>query len=264
MGTAKKKRRNFGLFQMQNPNKLEHDAIVPNEASKLSKTQQVAGMFDDISPRYDLLNHTLSLGIDKGWRKKAIQSIGHSSPKLILDVATGTGDLALAAAVQTGAKVIGVDISEGMLSVGRKKIVAKALTEKVTLETGDSARMRFANGEFDAVLCAYGVRNFEHLEQGLREMARVMRSGGALAILEFSQPKTPVIKQLFGFYFKHILPALGNLFSKHGRAYTYLNESAVAFPEGADFAGILERCGFKEVQVRPLTFGITTLYTATK
>ncbi len=249
---------------MQTPDKLGHDEIVPDEASKLSKTEQVAGMFDDISPRYDLLNHTLSLGIDKGWRKKAIRSLAHSTPKLILDVATGTGDLALAAAAQTGARVIGIDISEGMLTVGRKKVVAKALTEKVTLETGDSAALRFADGEFDAVTCAYGVRNFEHLEQGLREMARVMRAGGALAILEFSKPKTPVIKQLFGFYFKHILPALGNLVSKHGRAYTYLNESAVAFPEGADFAGILERCGFKNVAVRPLTFGITTLYTATK
>ncbi len=249
---------------MQTPDKLKHNEIVPDEASKLSKTAQVAGMFDDISPRYDLLNHTLSMGIDRGWRTKAIKSIVGGNPKVILDVATGTGDLALAAAAQTGAHVTGVDISEGMLSMGRKKIAAKELENRITLQAGDSAALPFKEGHFDAVLCAYGVRNFEHLEQGLREMCRVMRDGGALAILEFSKPETPVVKQLFGFYFRRILPALGNLVSRHGRAYTYLNESAVAFPEGARFAGILEHCGFKNVQVRPLTFGITTLYTATK
>lgn len=241
-----------------------HDRIVPDESSKLSKTEQVAGMFDDIAPKYDFLNHTLSMGIDRGWRKKAIESLKVCNPKTILDVATGTGDLALAAAAETGAEVMGVDISEGMMDVGRVKAKDKNLAAKVSFQYGDSATLSYSDGKFDAVMCAYGVRNFEHLEKGLSEMARVMRNGGRLAILEFSKPKTPVIKELFGFYFKHILPRLGNLVSKHGRAYTYLNESAMAFPEGADFVRILERCGFKDVKAQPLTFGITTLYTATK
>lgn len=221
-------------------------------------------MFDDIAPKYDFLNHTLSMGIDRGWRKKAIQSLQVCNPKTILDVATGTGDLALLAARETGAQVTGADISEGMMDVGRKKAAAENLSGKVSFDYGDSAALGFADNSFDAVMCAYGVRNFEHLDKGLSEMCRVMRPGGRLAILEFSKPKTPIVKELFGFYFKHILPRLGNLVSNHGRAYTYLNESALAFPEGADFRKILEKAGFKEVRVRPLTFGITTLYTATK
>lgn len=249
---------------MQTSPKNEHDAIVPDESSKLSKTAQVAEMFDTIAPKYDFLNHTLSLGIDRGWRKKAIQSLQVCHPKTILDLATGTGDLAILAAKETGAQVTGADISEGMMDVGRKKAAAENLSGKVTFQHGDSAALAFPDNAFDAVMCAYGVRNFEHLEKGLSEMCRVMRTGGRLAILEFSKPKTPVIKEAFGFYFKHILPRLGNLVSNHGRAYTYLNESAMAFPEGADFRKILQKCGFKEVEVRPLTFGITTLYTATK
>jgi demethylmenaquinone methyltransferase/2-methoxy-6-polyprenyl-1,4-benzoquinol methylase len=249
---------------MQTSGNRTHDAIVPDESSKLSKTEQVAEMFDGIAPKYDFLNHTLSMGIDRGWRKKAIQSIQVCNPKTILDLATGTGDLALLAAKETGAQVTGVDISDGMMAVGRQKATAAGLSGTVSFQLGDSARLSFADNAFDAVLCAYGVRNFEHLDQGLREMCRVLRPGGRLAILEFSKSQTPVIKQVFGFYFRHILPRLGNLVSKHGRAYTYLNESAMAFPEGEAFRTILSNCGFKEVVVRPLTFGITTLYTATK
>jgi demethylmenaquinone methyltransferase/2-methoxy-6-polyprenyl-1,4-benzoquinol methylase len=249
---------------MQTPHKSGHNAVLPDDSSKLSKTEQVARMFNGIAGRYDFLNHALSLGIDKGWRKKAIASILPVGPKNILDVATGTGDLALAAAHATGAHVIGVDISEGMLEVGRQKVQKNNLGDKVVLESGDSAAMSYRDTQFDAVMCAYGVRNFEHLEQGLKEMQRVMRPGGRLAILEFSRPKMFPVKQVFGFYFKHVLPALGNLVSKHGRAYTYLNESAMAFPEGAEFVRILERCGFTGVKAQPLTFGITTLYTASK
>lgn len=249
---------------MQEAPKKGHDAILPDGPSDLSKTEQVAQMFNGIAGRYDFLNHILSLGIDRGWRKKAIRTIQPIVPQTILDVATGTGDLALLAARSTGAQVTGLDISEGMLEVGRKKVAEKQLSERIEMRTGDSAAIPYGDNDFDAVLCAYGVRNFEHLERGLLEMQRVLRPGGRLAILEFSRPKAFPVKQVFGFYFRRVLPTLGNLVSKHGRAYTYLNESAMAFPEGADFVHILERCGFSGVQARPLTFGITTLYTATK
>lgn len=219
-------------------------------------------MFDAIAPRYDFLNHALSLGIDRGWRRKAIRSIATVSPDEILDVATGTADLAILAAKTTGARVIGVDISEGMLEAGRKKL--GAFSDKISLHTGDSEALQFEDGRFDAVMCAYGVRNFENLEVGLREMARVLRPGGRVAILEFSRPKAFPVKQLYGFYFRAILPAMGRLVSKHSTAYSYLPQSVQAFPEGKDFVQMLERCGFKEVQARPLTFGITTLYTAGK
>jgi demethylmenaquinone methyltransferase/2-methoxy-6-polyprenyl-1,4-benzoquinol methylase len=157
-----------------------------------------------------------------------------------------------------------VDIADQMLEVGRKKIAAKNLSDIITLQTGDSEAMPFATGEFDAVMCAYGVRNFEHLEAGLKEMNRVLRTGGKLVILEFSHPSGFPVKQAFQFYFRYILPTLGRLVSKHGRAYTYLPESVMAFPQGRDFCNILEQCGFKTANARPLTFGITTLYTAFK
>ena len=221
-------------------------------------------MFDGIAGKYDLLNRVLSMGIDQGWRKKAIMSLAMVAPESILDVATGTGDLAIAAVRQTGARVTGIDISEGMLAIGRAKLAKAGLTEKVALQREDIAALPFPDNQFDGVMCAYGVRNFEHLEQGLAEMCRVLRPGGRLAILEFSKPTAPVFKDVFGFYFKNILPRLGNLISNHGRAYTYLNESAMAFPEGAAFKHILEQAGFQQVAVRPLTLGVTTLYTATK
>jgi demethylmenaquinone methyltransferase/2-methoxy-6-polyprenyl-1,4-benzoquinol methylase len=186
------------------------------------------------------------------------------NPKTILDVATGTADLAIAASQLQPEKIIGVDIADQMLEVGRRKIVDNNLAKMITLQNGDSESMPFADNSFDAVTCAYGVRNFEHLEAGLKEMNRVMRAGGKLAILEFSHPKQFPVKQLYKFYFKYILPTLGKLVSKHSRAYTYLPESVMAFPEGKVFCETLQRCGFKEAKARPLTFGITTLYTATK
>lgn len=221
-------------------------------------------MFNNIAGNYDFLNHFLSMGIDKGWRKKAIAAIAEVKPKNILDVATGTADLAIAATATNPDLITGVDIAVQMLDEGRKKITAKNLANIITLETGDSEALRFADNSFDAVMCAYGVRNFEHLEAGLSEMCRVMRPGGKLAILEFSQPTHFPVKNFYNFYFRNILPLMGKLVSKHNRAYTYLPESVKAFPQGKELCSILERCGFKQANARPLTFGITTLYTAYK
>lgn len=222
-------------------------------------------MFDGIAGKYDFLNHFLSLGIDKGWRKKAIREVAAIDPARILDVATGTGDLAIAAAkAMDKASITGVDISEGMLEVGRKKVSGLGLGSRIGLQTGDSEALPFSDHTFDAVTCAYGVRNFEHLEAGLRDMQRVLRPGGKIAILEFSHPKQFPVKQFYRFYFRYILPTLGKLVSRHSRAYTYLPESVMAFPEGQVFCETLTRCGFREAKARPLTFGITTLYTAVK
>lgn len=237
---------------------------MPDSQSNLSKKEQVADMFNNIAGKYDFLNHFLSMGIDKGWRKKAIASIEGIAPKRILDVATGTGDLALAASKLNPDKIIGIDIAGQMLDVGNKKIKAQMLDGMITLQLGDSEALPFEDNSFDAITCAYGVRNFEHLEAGLKEMCRVLRPGGKLAILEFSNPQKFPVKQLYKFYFRYILPTLGKLVSKHSRAYTYLPESVMAFPEGKVFCNTLGICGFKEANARPLTFGITTLYTATR
>lgn len=238
--------------------------VVPLPDSDLSKKEQVAGMFDRIAGRYDFLNHLLSMGIDKGWRKKAINSLRGIQPKKILDVATGTGDLAIAALALTPEHITGVDISEGMMEIGRKKLKERHLDSKITLQYGDSEALPFETGTFDAITCAYGVRNFEHLEKGLEQMNRVLRTGGRIAILEFSKPKKFPVKQLYHFYFRYILPTLGKTVSKDATAYTYLPESVAAFPEGVQFCDILGKCGFKDVKARPLTFGITTLYTGAK
>lgn len=238
--------------------------VVPDAKSNLSKKAQVADMFNNIAGRYDFLNHFLSMGIDKGWRRKAIAEIQETRPNVILDVATGTGDLAIAASKIGPQHIIGVDIAEQMLEVGRKKIKVKGLDKIISLQLADSEALPFVEGAFDAITCAYGVRNFEHLEAGLKDMNRVLRTGGKVAILEFSQPQKFPVKQVYKFYFKYILPLLGKMVSKHSRAYTYLPESVMAFPEGKKFCEILEQCGFKNAKARPLTFGITTLYTAYK
>ena len=224
---------------------FEHDKVVPNKESSLTKKDQVAEMFNNIAGRYDFLNHFLSMGIDKGWRKKAIKEAGTVSPKKILDVATGTADLAIAAAKLNPEHITGIDIADQMLEVGRKKIAEQDLSGKITLHTGDSESIKFTTGEFDVVTCAYGVRNFEHLEAGLKEMWRVLRPGGKVVILEFSHPTLFPVKQLFAIYFKYILPLMGRLVSKHSRAYTYLPESVMAFPQGNDFCNILGRCALK-------------------
>lgn len=254
------------LQVMQYEDKMNPAAkILPDTQSNLSKKEQVADMFNNIAGHYDFLNHFLSMGIDKGWRKKAIAEVAKVQPVNILDVATGTADLAIVAAEKLKPKhVIGVDIADKMLEIGRKKVDEKGISQVVKLQNGDSEHMPFADNAFDAITCAFGVRNFEHLEKGLMEMNRVMRRGGKVAILEFSHPKAFPVKQLYRFYFKFILPTLGKVVSKHSRAYTYLPESVMAFPEGKVFCTVLEHCGFKEPKAKALTFGICTLYTATK
>jgi demethylmenaquinone methyltransferase/2-methoxy-6-polyprenyl-1,4-benzoquinol methylase len=221
-------------------------------------------MFDSISGKYDFLNHFLSLGIDIGWRKKAIALLAEGNPRLILDVATGTGDFAIQALALNPEKIIGVDISEGMLDVGRKKMAERGYSEKIELVTGDSENLPFVENKFDAVIVAFGVRNFENLEKGLSEILRVLKPGGRAVILEFSKPRKFPMKQVYSVYFRHVLPKIGRLFSRDASAYTYLPESVQAFPDGPEFLSILTKLGYKNSTCRPLTFGISSLYFATK
>ena len=238
--------------------------VKPYKEEKLGKKAQVARMFDNISRQYDFLNHLLSMGIDIRWRKKAIRLLEPLRPQTILDVATGTGDFAIQSLSLNPQKVIGVDISEGMLAIGREKIRKKGLDKIISLEKGDSERLRFDDNMFDAVIVAFGVRNFENMENGLADMCRVLRKGGKAVILEFSKPKGFPLKQLYNFYFKAILPKIGKVISKDNAAYTYLPESVQAFPEGAEFLKIMEKTGFKQTECIPLTFGICSIYTGIK
>ncbi|MEM9328871.1 MAG: bifunctional demethylmenaquinone methyltransferase/2-methoxy-6-polyprenyl-1,4-benzoquinol methylase UbiE [Bacteroidota bacterium] len=239
-------------------------AVLPYKEQQGSKKEQVAQMFDNISGRYDFLNHFLSLGIDIIWRKRAIKEIKPLKPTLVLDVATGTGDFAIEALAAGPEKVIGVDISEGMLEVGRKKMVKKKLDDRIEMVSGDSEGLRFEDNKFDAVIVAFGVRNFENLEQGLKDMYRVLRPGGKVVVLEFSKPKTFPFKQLYNFYFKYILPFIGKTISKDDAAYTYLPDSVKEFPDGQNFLNILSRIGFQSTQCIPQTFGISSIYTGSK
>ena len=238
--------------------------IVPYKDKHSSKKVQVAEMFDNISPRYDFLNHFLSMGIDILWRKKAVRLIQKESPKSILDIATGTGDFAIEALKTNPERIVGVDISEGMLSVGREKMLKVKGGDKITLEEGDSENLRFADQEFDTVMAAFGVRNFEHLDIGLAEMSRVLKDGGLAVILEFSQPTRTPFKQLYRFYFQNILPLVGRMVSKDSSAYTYLPESVDHFPHGQAFCDIADSNGFKKTTCIPLTFGISSIYLARK
>ena len=238
--------------------------IIPYKNKKSSKKTQVAKMFDNIAGRYDFLNHFLSLGIDILWRKRAVREIGKISPKTILDIATGTGDLAVEASVLKPIKIVGVDISEGMLEVGRKKMKTKGLDSIIEMNLGDSENLPFEDNSFDAVTAGFGVRNFEDLPKGLSEMYRVMNTGGKLAILEPAEPTIFPFKQIYSLYFKRILPLIGKLVSKDNAAYTYLPNSVAAFPSGQAFLKELEIAGFKNPQHIKLTFGIAALYTATK
>ncbi len=221
-------------------------------------------MFDRIAGYYDLLNHLLSLGIDIWWRKKAIAILKKDRPRVILDIATGTGDLAIAAMALDPEKVIGIDISGEMIQIGRKKVAKRKLDRVISLQEGDSENLVFEDNKFDAATVAFGVRNFEELKKGLREIHRVLKPGGKFVVLEFSKPTKTPLKQLFNFYFKHLLPTIGRLISNDSRAYSYLPESVLAFPEGENFTTILRDSGFKATEYKPLTFGICTIYSGIK
>ncbi len=239
--------------------------VKPYKNTDADKKQQVADMFNNISGTYDFLNHFLSLGIDIIWRKKAIRALKANKPQRLLDVATGTGDFALEAIkMLQPRKVIGVDISAGMLAVAREKIAKKGLQDQFEVALADSENLPFADGTFDAVTVAFGVRNFENLEKGLTDIHRVLKPGGKAVILEFSKPKGFPVKQLYHFYFNRITPFIGKVFSKDYRAYSYLPESVAQFPDGKQFTDILQRVGFYHALSRPQTFGICTIYIATK
>ena len=238
--------------------------VLPYKEQDASKKEQVAQMFDNVSPKYDFLNHLLSGGIDILWRKKAIRLLKKAQPKTILDIATGTGDFAIEALALKPDKIVGVDISEGMLSFGREKIKKLGVESVITLQTGDSEKLQFEDNTFDAVIVSFGVRNFENLEKGLTDMCRVMKTGGTCVVLEFSKPQKFPMKQLYNFYFKNILPTVGKIVSKDTSAYTYLYDSVQAFPEGSEFMQVFQRAGFNNTQCLPLTFGISTIYIGRK
>lgn len=243
----------------------EKTVVTPYKSAEESKKAQVERMFDTIAPRYDLLNRVLSLGIDVWWRRRSLSYLRSLAPKAILDVATGTADVAIMAAKMLKPRqIVGVDIANQMLDFGRVKIKAANLEGIITLETGDSENLRFPDASFDAVTVAFGVRNFEHLEIGLSEMLRILRPGGRAVILEFSRPRLFPFKQLYNTYFKYVLPFIGRLTSRDMRAYTYLFESVQVFPEGDDFLTILSNTGYQNPQCKRLTLGICSIYIAEK
>ena len=238
--------------------------ITPYKDSELGKKEQVAQMFDTISGNYDGLNRVISFGIDIKWRKKVLQLVSDKNPKTVLDIATGTGDLAILMTKTTAERIVGLDISAGMLDVGRKKIEAQKLSDKIEMILADSENMPFENDTFDAITVAFGVRNFETLEKGLAEILRVLKPNGIFVILETSVPEKTPYKQGYTFYSKNILPLIGKLFSKDDSAYQYLSESASVFPYGEALNNILRKIGFIDVVSMPQTFGVATIYSATK
>ncbi|MFN8321133.1 MAG: bifunctional demethylmenaquinone methyltransferase/2-methoxy-6-polyprenyl-1,4-benzoquinol methylase UbiE [Chitinophagales bacterium] len=229
-----------------------------------SKKEQVEEMFDNIAHRYDFLNHLLTMGIDITWRKKAVKYIGEIKPVSVLDVASGTGDFAFEALAIHPEKIVGFDLSEGMMKYGRVKAAKMNVSDIVQFIKGDSEKMPFGDDTFDAVTVGFGVRNFENLKVGLQEMYRVTKPGGRIAILEASMPQNTILRALFSLYFGKIVPIIGKLFSKDARAYNYLPESVKVFPEGLEFVKILENIGFKKVKWQPLTFGACAFYTMEK
>src|SRR5690606_10232346 len=239
--------------------------IKPYKSKEGGKKEQVAEMFNNISKTYDVLNRMMTMGIDTIWRKKAIRSLESLRPRLILDVATGTGDFAIESLkLLNPEKIIGVDISSGMLDIAREKIEKKGLQGRFEVQLGDSESLKFDDNTFDAVTVAFGVRNFENLEQGLSDICRVLRPGGKAVILELSNPTAFPIKQFYHFYFHKLTPALGRLISKDASAYSYLPESVANFPDGERFAAITKKAGFQTTHVRPQTFGFCTIYECIK
>ncbi len=260
--------------------KYTHDSIVPFKDSVLGKKEQVADMFNQIAFRYDFLNRFLSGGIDQSWRKKAIRELdknanfanaknandtNDANPLKILDVATGTADMAiLMTRMLPQAKITGIDISSGMLEIGKQKIARLQLANRVELLAGDCEALRFPDNSFDAITVAFGIRNFENLEEGLREMLRVLKPGGHLVVLEFSQPKNPIFIQLCNIYMRVFTPVVGKMISKNREAYAYLNKSVEAFPEGAALLAILNATGYTHTRLKTLSLGICTIYCGTK
>lgn len=240
------------------------EKVKPYKDSQLNKKEQVAQMFDTISNEYDGLNRVISFGIDIKWRKKVVAIIAKTQPNRILDIATGTGDLAINLVQTKAEEIIGLDISAGMLEVGRKKIAAKNLDNKITMMLGDSENLPFEDHSFDAITVAFGVRNFENLEKGLSEIYRVLKPQGIFVILETSVPTKTPFRQGYKFYTRYILPTIGKVFSKDRVAYSYLSESASVFPYGEALNNILKQIGFNNVKDLPQTLGVATIYTATK
>ena len=243
---------------------MSAEQIKPYKESSLGKKEQVAQMFDSISKNYDGLNRVISFGIDVKWRKKVVKIVGEKNPKQILDIATGTGDLAIMMAGLHPDKVIGLDISAGMLEVGKEKIAKENLSDVIEMMVGDSENMPFKENSFDAITVSFGVRNFANLNKGLQEIYRVLKPGGVLVILETSVPTKFPYKQGYQFHSKVILPLVGKLFSKDKVAYSYLSESANSFPFGMAFNNILLKNGFNTAVNKPVTFGVASIYTATK
>jgi len=240
------------------------EKVIPYKDSDLNKKQQVTKMFDTISNEYDGLNRVISFGIDVKWRKKVVNIVTKHQPSNILDIATGTGDLAINLAKTNASEIVGLDISEGMLEVGRKKIAQKKLDSKIKMMVGDSENLPFDDNTFDAITVAFGIRNFESLEKGLAEIYRVLKPNGMFVILETSVPTNPLYKAGYSFYTKYILPTIGKVFSKDQSAYSYLCESASKFPYGETLNNILRQIGFNSVEDLPQTFGVATIYKASK
>jgi len=238
--------------------------INPYKDSELGKKEQVAQMFNNISENYDGLNRVISLGLDTGWRKNVLNIVANTKPTTILDIATGTGDLAILLSESSATKIIGLDISEGMLAVGRKKVSDKKLEDKIELVLGDSENIPYPDNYFDAITVSYGIRNFENLEKGLTEILRVLKPNGIFVILETSVPVTFPFKQGYNLYTNNILPLIGKVFSKDKVAYSYLSESAQNFPYGQALVNILTQIGFKNALAKPQTFGVATIYSSSK
>ena len=238
--------------------------INPYKDSNLNKKKQVEQMFDNISGNYDGLNRIISFGIDVKWRKKVVRLVMEKNPESVLDIATGTGDLAISLAKSGANKVVGLDLSEGMLTVGKKKIKEQYLEDKIEMVQGDSEALPFEDNSFDAITVAFGVRNFENLRKGLVEINRVLKKGGIFVILETSVPTKTPFRQGYNFYTRNLLPLIGKIFSKDKDAYSYLSESAAAFPYGEKLNNILRKSGFIMVHDHPQTFGVATIYSASK
>tara|TARA_R110001583_G_scaffold52821_1_gene163636 strand:- start:17086 stop:17814 length:729 start_codon:yes stop_codon:yes gene_type:complete len=240
------------------------EKVKPYKDSKLGKKEQVTKMFDTISKEYDGLNRVISFGIDIKWRNKVVEIVGASNPEKILDIATGTGDLAINLTKTNAKKIIGLDISEGMLTIGKQKIEKLQLSNKIEMVLGDSEKIPFSNNSFDAITVAFGVRNFEDLEKGLSEIYRVLKPNGTFVVLETSVPTKTPFKQGYKIYSTKILPIIGKLFSKDKSAYKYLSDSAASFPHGKAFNNILDKIGFIAIENKPQTFGVASIYVSKK